>query len=518
MGDVGDYSGTLLPISLFLAFTLLLLLRSFQKKTKAGLPPSPPALPIIGHLHLLGPLPHQAFHRISARYGPLLHLSFGPRSCVLVSSSEMAKECLRTNESSFLDRPEKINLKYATYGRSDIATAPYGPYWKFMRKLCMTELLGGPIIQHHSPVRAQELRVFVDNIVKKGNLGEDVNVGEEIGMLAYNNISRMAFGKRCSDDVRSEGRELVEVVKELTELSGKFNLGDMGWVFQKLDLQGFRKILKSAMSRYDVIVERIIKEHEEDRRRRKKEASDQYEAHKDLVDVLLDTYEDQSSEIRLTRENIKAVIMNMFGAGTDTSSHAVTWGLGELMNHPEVMEKARKEIDSVVGKSRLVEESDISKLPYMESIVKETLRLHPTGPLIARQTSKECKINGYLIPEKTSVLVNLWSIGRDPKHWDDAMEFKPERFVNEEGRSELKLKAENFELLTFGAGRRVCPGASLASIFVPTTLAALIQCFEWKILGDGGKVNMEEKPGLSLPKAHPLICIPLPRPLPFLNL
>lgn len=174
-----------------------------------------------------------------------------------------------------------------------------------MRRLCATQLLGGPILQHYAPVRAQELKLLLQNIVKKAELEEEVNVGEEVSLLAYNHITRMAFKKRCEDHVKGEGRELVEVVKELAELSGKFNLGDMGWLFRMLDLQGFRKILKRVRGRYDVIMERIIREHEEERRRRRKKD----EGDKDLLDILLDTYEDPSSEIRLTRQNIKAFIM-----------------------------------------------------------------------------------------------------------------------------------------------------------------------------------------------------------------
>ena len=206
----------------------------------------------------------------------------------------------------------------------------------------------------------------------------------------------------------------------------------------------------------------------------------------------------------------------MFGAGTDTSSLTVTWAMAELMNHPEIMEKARKEIDSVVGKERLVEESDIAKLPYVESITKETFRLHPTGTIISRQATQECEINGYVIPKKMSLLINMWAIGRDPQYWEHPLEFRPERFMHE-GDSEMSLKAQIHEMLVFGAGRRMCPGVPLATKVVPTILAAMIQSFEWK-LAHAGVVDMDEKPGLGLPIANPLICIPLPRSLPFLKL
>lgn len=208
----------------------------------------------------------------------------------------------------------------------------------------------------------------------------------------------------------------------------------------------------------------------------------------------------------------------MFGAGTETSACTIEWALAELINHPDMMERARQEIDSVVGKSRLVEESDIPNLPYVQSIVKETMRLHPTGPLIVRQSTEDCNVDGYHIPARTSVFVNVWAIGRDPKYWESPLEFKPERFLNEEGQSMLDLKGQNFELLSFGAGRRSCPGASLALQIIYTTLAGMLQCFEWKVGEEGnnnGTIDMEEGPGMALPRANPLICTPVARLHPF---
>jgi cytochrome P450 len=183
------------------------------------------------------------------------------------------------------------------------------------------------------------------------------------------------------------------------------------------------------------------------------------------------------------------------------------------------MNRARQEIDSEVGKSRLVEESDITNLPYLQAIVKETLRLHPTGPIIVRESSEHCTVGGYEIPAKTRLFVNVWAIGRDPKHWENPLEFRPERFIisesEESGKSQLDVRGQHFHLLPFGSGRRGCPGTSLALQVVQTTLATMIQCFEWKVVGGDGAVDMEEGPGLTLPRAHPLICVPAARLHPF---
>ncbi|XP_050382483.1 cytochrome P450 93A2-like [Argentina anserina] len=485
-----------------------ILFRTIFSKTRTHrhLPPSPRALPIIGHLHLLGRIPHQALHKLSIRHGPLIHLYFGSKPCVVVSSPEMARECLKTHEMSFLNRPKMTNVDYLTYGSADFVMAPYGPYWKFMKKLCMSELLGGRILDQNLPIRQEEIERFLHVMLKKAYKGEQVDVGGELVRLTNNIISRMAFNRRCSVD-DEEAHEVREVLEEMCELAGRFNFSDMFWFCKNLDLQGYAKRLKNVRDRYDKIMGRIIEEHEEARRRKKNNSSKGGNA-VNLLDILLDIYEDQSSEIQFTRENIKGFIMNMFGAGTDTSSVTIEWALSELINRPNVMARAREEIDSIVGTNRLVTESDIANLPYLQAIVKETLRLHPTGPMIARESTEHCTVNGYDIPANTRLFVNVWAINRDPKHWEEPLEFMPERFW----KSTLDMRGQNFQFLPFGSGRRSCPGTSLALQVVHVTLAAVIQCFDWKV-GDGAsgndvRVEMEEGPGISLPRAKPLVCVP----------
>ncbi|XP_031259469.1 3,9-dihydroxypterocarpan 6A-monooxygenase-like [Pistacia vera] len=488
-----------------------------KTQTQAQLPPSPRGLPIIGHLHMLGPVTHQALHKLSTRYGPLVYFFIGSKPCVLASSPEMAKEILKTNETKFLNRPKTANLDYLTYGSSDFATVHYGPYWKFMKKLCMNQLLGGRRLDQLRPIRQEETRRFLMLMLKKAEASERVNFGGELMRLTNNIITRMTLGQRCSDK-EDEAGEVRKLVQALTQLGAKFNLSDTIWFCKKLDLQGFRRKLEDARKRYDVMMERIMKEHEESRKKRK-QMGDEGDSERDLLDVLFHIFEDKNAEMRLTRANIKAFIMNIFGAGTDTSSITLEWGLAELINHPNVMEKARKEIDSVVGKNRIVEESDIANLPYLQAIVKEILRLHPTGPLVVRESSEDCIIAGYMIPAKTRLFVNLWSLGRDSSHWENPHEFRPERFLSEKwcrNNQFLDVRGQNFPMIPFGSGRRSCPGATLALHFVPTTIAAIIQCFELKVgYGENDIVDMEEGPGLTLRRAHSLVCTPVARLTPF---
>lgn len=208
----------------------------------------------------------------------------------------------------------------------------------------------------------------------------------------------------------------------------------------------------------------------------------------------------------------------MFIAGTNGPASVLEWSLAELVRNPHVFKKAREEIESVVGKERLVKESDIPNLPYLQAVLKETLRLHPPTPIFAREAMRTCQVEGYDIPENSTILISTWAIGRDPNYWDDALEYKPERFLfsDDPGKSKIDVRGQYYQLLPFGSGRRSCPGASLALLVMQATLASLIQCFDW-IVNDGKNhhVDMSEEGRVTVFLAKPLKCKPVPRFTPF---
>lgn len=196
-------------------------------------------------------------------------------------------------------------------------------------------------------------------------------------------------------------------------------------------------------------------------------------------------------------------------AGTDTSAVTIEWAMSNLLNHPEVLEKAKAEIDSQFGQEKLIDEPDVSKLHYLQSIILETLRLYPAAPLmIPHVPSSDCTVAGYNVPRGTTVLVNVWSIHKDPKNWDDPTSFKPERFEN----GDVKLGEYSNKLMPFGLGRRACPGANLAQRMVGLTLGSLIQCFEWERV-DGKEIDMSEGNGSIMPKLVPLEAMCKARPI-----
>ena len=187
------------------------------------------------------------------------------------------------------------------------------------------------------------------------------------------------------------------------------------------------------------------------------------------------------------------------------------WIIAELINHPNAYNKVREEIKYVVGNARLVEELDVQSLPYLQAVVKEALRLHPPVPIVVRECRQDCKIKEFDIPEKTVVAINAYAINRDPEIWDNANDFWPERFLVSSKEKDV------MNYIPFGGGRRGCPGSKLALSLMHTTIAAIVQCFDWKVGGEGGdgKVNMEVGIGISLPMAQPFISLPIVHFNPF---
>ncbi|KAK1294981.1 Cytochrome P450 93A3 [Acorus calamus] len=475
-----DLKFYLLLLSLWLAATTLI--RSLTSRRRHRLPPGPIPFPIIGHLPLLGPLPHRSLHHLSATYGPVLRLRLGSSPLVVVNSPSAARDVFKTHDLAFSDRPRSYaSLRYA-YGLPGFAFGPYGPYWRFMKRLCVSELLGGRTLDALRPIRRQERLRLVAALDEAAARGTIMNVSEELHKASNNGIIRMVTGMGEDGGV-DEARELV---KGVAETIGTFNLSDFVWVLRGVDVKGIKGRIDGVFKRFDKVLERIIGRKEEERRGGGGGGGDGdgVGRAKDLLDILLEVAEDDKAEFRLTRENIKGFVLDIFTAGSGTTAAVLEWALSELINNPTIQYKAQQELDSVVGKHRLVEESDVPNLLYLQSIVKETLRLHPPAPISHRIATRDAKILDY--------------------------DFKPERFedvVAEEKQKNLLHYAP------FGGGRRGCPGASLGLDVVHVTLASLVQCFEWRV--EGGRVDMEEGMGLTLPRENPLVCLPRVRLNPF---
>ncbi|GLT61428.1 hypothetical protein SLA2020_341340 [Shorea laevis] len=493
-------------IAAWLVTLALILLSLCLRRRKLNLPPGPKPWPIIGNLNLIGPLPHRSIQELSQKYGPIMQLWFGSFPVVVGSSVEMAKVFLKTHDLTFSDRPKIAAGKYTTYNYSDITWSSYGPYWRQARRICLMELFSIKRLESYEYTRREEMNLMLKLLYKSS--GKPIILKGPLANLSLNVISRMVFGKKYTEETENnEGvtsQEFKGMLDELFLLNGVLDIGDLIPWLGFLDLQGHIKRMKALSKKLDRFLEHVLDEHNA-----RRNGVEGYVA-KDMVDVLLELVDDPNLEIKLERHGVKAFTQDLIAGGTESSTVTVEWAISELLKKPELFENAIEELDRVIGKDRWVEEKDIINLPYIDSIAKETMRLHPVAPLLVPRLSREdCQIAGYDIPKGTRILVSVWTIGRDPSVWDKPNEFCPERFI---GKA-IDVKGHDYELLPFGSGRRMCPGYALAIKLIHLSLANLLHGFTWKLPPTITKddLNKEEIFGLSTPKKVPLQAVVEPR-------
>lgn len=434
-----------------------------------------------------------------------MHLYFGSKPVIVGATVELAKSFLKTHDATLAGRPKLSAGKYTTYNYSDITWSQYGPYWRQARRMCLLELFSAKRLESYEYIRKQEMHDFLHTLFNSKN--KTILLKDHLSTLSLNVISRMVLGKKYLEKTENaiiSPDEFKKMLDELFLLNGILNIGDfIPWI-HFLDLQGYVKRMKALSKKFDRFMEHVLEEHIE----RRKNVKD-YVA-KDMVDVLLQLAEDPNLEVKLERHGVKAFTQDLIAGGTESSAVTVEWAISELVKKPEIFKKATEELDRVIGKDRWVEEKDIANLPYVYAIAKETMRLHPVAPfLVPREAREDCKVDGYDIPKGTIVLVNTWTIARDSEVWENPYEFMPERFLGKD----IDVKGHDFELLPFGAGRRMCPGYPLGIKVIQTSLANLLHGFNWRLPNNVKKedLNMEEIFGLSTPKKIPLEIVVEPR-------
>ncbi|KAG8640442.1 cytochrome P450 71A1 [Manihot esculenta] len=485
-----------------LVFSLLLLsfvhLFRLSRTRKLKLPPSPPKLPIIGNLHQLGAFPYRSLKKLSDKYGPLMLMHFGGVPTLVVSTAEMAYEITKNHDVTFASRPKTSAGDVLFFGRQDIAFCPYGEYWRQVKKVCVLELLSQKRVQCFEFVRREETAKLVEKLHDACNEGSPVNLSEMLVTISNNIISRSALGTVYDNEsgLQSSSGDLVRLT---IDLMGSFSFKDsfpyLGW----LDvLTGFSRKVKKTCKELHGFLDQVIEEHQESK------SQSNVEDTNDIVDILLHLEKNGMLSANFTRESMKAILVDMFIAGTDTTATTMDWTMAELMKNPNIMKKAQEEVRRVVGNRLKVDESDLDQMTYLKCIVKETLRHH--SGMLPRQTTTRSELAGYDIPPNTTVLINMWGIQRDPRLWENPDDFIPERFID----NPVDFNGKDKKYIPFGFGRRLCPGISFAVKEVEYVLANLLFLFDWKLPDGQGPedLDMREVFYLVNRKKIPLMIMP----------
>ncbi|KAL4566475.1 hypothetical protein LXL04_030590 [Taraxacum kok-saghyz] len=478
-----------------------------------GLPPGPTPWPIVGNLPHLGPIPHHSLATLATQYGPLMHLRFGFVNVVVAASASVAKQFLKDHDAKFSSRPPSSGGKHIAYNYQDLVFAPYGPRWRMLRKICSVHLFSNKALDDFVHVRQEEVAILTRTLFGAGQ--SPVKLGQLLSICTTNALARVTIGIRVVGNGSRGGDPKADVVNdmvvELIQLAGEFNIGDFIPVLDWLDLQGVAGKMKKLHKRFDSFLNSILEEH--------KSGKIGEMGHVQLLSILISLKDDADGKgQKLSDVEIKALLLNLFVAGTDTSYTTVEWAIAELIRHPELLKQAQEEMDTVVGRDRLVTESDLNQLTFLQAIVKENFRLHPPAPLsLPRIASESCEVNGYTISKGSTLLVNVWAIARDPDMWTDPLEFRPDRFLSGGEKPDADVRGNDFEVIPFGAGRRICAGMSLGLRMVQLLTATLVQAFDWELANglEPENLNMEEAYGLGLRRAEPLMVHPRPRLAPY---
>ncbi|KAF3642174.1 putative cytochrome 83B1-like [Capsicum annuum] len=345
---------------------------------------------------------------------------------------------------------------------------------------------------------------MIKKISDQASASQVTNLSNIVISLTSTIICRVAFGIRF-DEAAHEKRGFDEILAVTQEMSAGFFFSDYfplcGWL-DKL-FGNISKLEKNFMD-LDEFNEELIEQHLNPNRPKSMEG--------DIIDILLQLRKEKSTPIDLTLDNIKAILMNVFVAGTDTSAITVIWAMTTLIKNPTVMKKVQEEIRKSIGNKGIVNEDDVQNMSYLRAVIKETLRLYPPAPLLLpRESMEKFVLEGYEIPPKTIVQLhsycqeNQWK-NLDPEIWDNPEEFIPERFLN----SNIDFKGQDFELLPFGAGRRGCPGIALGIATVDLVLSNLLYAFDWELPGGMKKeeVDTNTVPGIAMHKKNDLCLVP----------
>ncbi|KAG2319403.1 hypothetical protein Bca4012_054350 [Brassica carinata] len=495
-------------VSLF-SVSYLLIKSLFCPKNKKHLPPmAAGAWPIIGHLRAFdnGQNTHITLAALSDVYGPVFMTKVGSVNTIIVNSQDIAKE-IYTVHDKVLNRPAPAASKLLGYNGSFLTFSNESSYWREMRKIAVSEILSTSVMDMLKHTRAREVDVAFRELYNKwehkgeSQKGVLVDMKQELHDLTTNISLMMIAGKRYfGASLNCEIQEAMrskKLIRDFIDYMGVYLLSDLipplGWLEWRI-----KRDMKKTASKIDEVLEAWVEEH----KNKRMDSGEGFE--KTILDILIEIFEQQKN---LTpddaRTTTKAICLNLVLSGSDTAIAVLVWAVSLLVNNPHVLRKAQDELNQTTGKDRVVEESDLKDLVYLQAIVKETLRLYPPIPLIAyREVTEAFDIaNGrFHVPSGTQLLVNAWKIHRDPSLWSNSVSFEPERFLTI--NREIDVGGQSYKLLPFGLGRKACPAIPLGMRMVQYILARVLQSFDVArpssqdvdMTGNSGLVNLKATP------------------------
>ncbi|KAJ3676503.1 hypothetical protein LUZ60_003915 [Juncus effusus] len=472
-------------LGLFAAVTLAIVVSKLTGK-RFKLPPGPTAMPIVGNWLQVGDdLNHRNLMGFAKKFGEIFLLRMGVRNLVVVSSPDLAREVLHAQGVEFGSRTRNVVLDIFTGKGQDMVFTVYGDHWRKMRRIMTVPFFTNKVVQQNREGWEDEARLVVEDLKKDPRSSvEGVVIRKRLQLMMYNDMFRIMFNRRFEsvEDPLFKKLTLLNYERSRLSQSFDFNYGDFIPILRPF-LSGYlKKCYKLKEVRMKVFEEHFVQERKKAMETNKKITC--------AMDHILEA--EQKGEI--SHDNVLYIVENINVAAIETTLWSIEWGIAELVNHPEIQQTLLKEIETVLGPGAQVTEPDLMRLPFLQAVVKETLRLRMAIPLLVPHMNLlDAKLAGYDIPAESKILVNAWFLANDPTTWKNPEEFRPERFLEEEAK--VEANGNDFRFLPFGVGRRSCPGIILALPIIGITLGRLVQAFELLPPPGEQKLDTKEKPG-----------------------
>lgn len=506
---VSSMSSFGLDAASFLLYGLIILLgclftvfkfgtRTVSTREARPSPPGPWGLPVLGNLLQLGRKPHRKLTEYRKRYGDVYRIVMGSRPTVVLNGFDTIwRACVKQAED-FAGRPDFYTFRFIANGDS-MGFGDYGRRWKMHRKIAQNAL-STFVNKRTNPIEdtiSAEADVLVEHLLAAE--GKAINPHNEIYLSVGNIICAICFGKRYKRDDPDFLRLVTLNDKFMAEAAAGNPVDIMPWTRHLPPVQRkFQQFLDILH-----LMNKFCGEKQQ-------EHFDTYDPGnmRDVTDILIRTVKEtpgsEKEAVGLTDQHILTTVQELIGAGFDTISSTLQWSVLYLMTHPRVQEAVHAELRRVVGARRAVSLDDLQALPYTEAVLLEVMRHSCIFPFaLPHSTTRDTVINGYSVPAKTLVFVNLWSVSHDPEVFPDPERFNPDRFLDSHGNVDRR-KADQF--LPYGAGRRRCPGEQLARMELFLFFSTIAQRCRFEV-PPGQKPVIDSKYGLTLKPLDFQVCV-----------
>ncbi|KAI4342989.1 hypothetical protein MLD38_027545 [Melastoma candidum] len=476
-------------LSLFAAAVAAIVVSKLRGK-HFKLPPGPIPVPVFGNWLQVGDdLNHRNLTELAKKFGEIFLLRMGQRNLVVVSSPDLAKDVLHTQGVEFGSRTRNVVFDIFTGKGQDMVFTVYGEHWRKMRRIMTVPFFTNKVVQQYRFGWEDEAAKVVEDVKKNPESATSgIILRRRLQLMMYNNMFRIMFDRRFESEEDPLFIRLKTLNGERSRLAQSFeyNYGDFIPILRPF-LRGYLKVCKEVKERRL----KLFKDYFVDER---KKLAGTKKVDNDGLKCAIDHILDAQQKGEINEDNVLYIVENINVAAIETTLWSIEWGIAELVNNPEIQRKLREELDTVLGPGVQITEPDTYRLPYLQAVVKETLRLRMAIPLLVPHMNlHDAKLGGYDIPAESKILVNAWYLANNPSQWKNPEEFRPERFLEEEAK--VEANGNDFRYLPFGVGRRSCPGIILALPILGITIGRLVQNFEMSPPPGQSKLDTTEKGG-----------------------